>query len=83
MARVFTTEFLFNLRHYRAIVVMHDTNEGLHLRVRLFDAHHLFENDSIEFVGLKGYKNLNNLQPEARAFLEELSNAIVKHLSNN
>ena len=83
MARVFTTEFLFNLRHYKAIVVMHDGSNGLHIRVRFFDAYDLLENDSIEFVGLKGYKNLENLQPETKAFLEELSNAIVKHLSNN
>jgi len=83
MARVFTTEFLFNLRHYKAIVVMHDTNDGLHIKVRLFDAYDLVKNDSIEFVGLKGYKNLDNPQPEATAFLEELSNAIVKHLSHS
>ena len=62
---------------------MHDANDGLHIRVRLLDAYHLMENDSIEFVGLKGYKNLNNLQPEAMAFLEELSKAIINHLSNN
>jgi hypothetical protein len=82
MARVFTTELLFNFRHYRTIVIMHDTNDGLHIRVRLFEAQDLFENDSIEFVGLKGYKNLN-IKPEAMAFLEGLSNAIVKQLSNN
>jgi hypothetical protein len=83
MARVFTTEILFKLRHYRTIVIIHDTNDGLHIKVRLMDAHHLFENDSIEFVGLKGYKNLNNLKPEAIAFLQEVSDAIAKYLFSN
>jgi hypothetical protein len=81
MARVFTTEFIFNLKHYRAIVVMQDGNNGLKIRARLFDAGHFFANDSIEFEGLSGYKKLNYLPPEAIAFLDELNKAILNHLS--
>lgn len=83
MPRVFTTSFDFNGHTYKAIIVVKDRTAELKIGVRVFDEKliSILGNDSIEFVGLTGFRHNKQWQhPAAQAMLEEISKAIVAHL---
>lgn len=84
MARVFTTEFLFNSYWFRGLVIIKDEKDGLIIRLRVFDNEsiRILGKDSIEFVGLTGYKNLAEVQTaEAQELLDVLYRSILDYLT--
>lgn len=82
MARVFTTEFDFENRRYRAIVAVKNEDERTIVHLRLFDPEliAILGQHSIDFVGLSGYKQLAHTHPLALSLLETINKAIVEHL---
>jgi hypothetical protein len=86
MARVFTTEFSFHSHWLRVLVVIKDNQEGLFIRIRVFDeeAIRILGKDSMEFVGLTGYKKLDEIQSsQALELLDSIYQAILDQLNKN
>lgn len=84
MARVFTTEFPFNSYIFKALVLIRDDQQGLIIRLRVFDKEsiRILGNDCIEFVGLTGYKQLESVQNErAQELLIEVHKEILQYLT--
>lgn len=85
MARVFTTEFVFDNYCFKGLVLIQDDPiHGLIIRLRVFDKEsiRILGNDSIEFAGLNGYKKLKQVQHlKAQELLDAVHQAILKHLA--
>lgn len=84
MARVFTTEIFFHSYLVRVLVSIRDEAQGLIVSIRVFDeeAIRILGSDSIEFIGLTGYRQLEVIKhPLALELLDRIFDAMLDQLN--
>jgi hypothetical protein len=83
MARIFTTQFVFNHRSYDAIVTVLSKEGKFHFSVQLIDLdlHELIPNGVVNYEGSNGYEQLETLNNTlSQSLMRALTQAIESHL---
>jgi hypothetical protein len=83
MARIFTTQFVFNHQSYDAIVTVLPKGGNVQISVQLLhiDLHELIPNGTISYEGHKGYEKLEILNNTlSQSLMRALTESIETHL---
>ncbi|HEU0111357.1 MAG TPA: hypothetical protein VFQ73_10795 [Flavisolibacter sp.] len=84
MARIFTTEFIFNHQKYDAIVTIFSKDGKVNFAVKVMDLElqEIIPNGVIEYEGKDGFEKIESLNNTlSQAILRSISRAIETHLT--
>lgn len=83
MARIFTTNFIFNQRSYDAIVTVIAKDRKMNFNVKVMDMelYDLIPDGKVEYEGKEGFKQIDFMKNQlSQSLMHSIASAIEQHL---